>query len=76
MVKVNLNNCRIGIFVNVNASEIMTIQKIGRILRHKQPIVIIPYYKNTREQELVINMLENFNKDNIKVLTNLKDLKL
>lgn len=54
----------------------MTIQKIGRILRHKQPIVIIPYYKNTREQELVINMLENFNKDNIKLLTNLKDLKL
>lgn len=73
---VNLNNCRIGIFVNINSSEIMTIQKIGRILRHKQPIVIIPYYKNTREQELVINMLENFNKDNIKLLTNLKDLKL
>lgn len=73
---VNLNNCRIGIFANVNASEIMTIQKVGRILRHKQPIVIIPYYKNTREQELVINMLENFNKDNIKLLTDLKDLKL
>lgn len=73
---VNLNNCRLGIFVNINASEIMTIQKIGRILRHKQPVVIIPYYKNTREHELVINMLENFNKDNIKVLTNLNDLKL
>lgn len=54
----------------------MTIQKIGRILRHKQPIVIIPYYKNTREQELVINMLENFNRDNIKVLTDLNSLKL
>ena len=26
---VNLNNCRIGIFVNINASEIMTIQKVG-----------------------------------------------
>lgn len=73
---INLYNCRIGIFVSINASEIMTCQKIGRILRHKQPIVIIPYYKNTREQELVINMLENFNKDNIKLLTNLKDLKL
>lgn len=73
---INLSNCRVGIFVNVNASEIMTLQRIGRILRHKQPTVIIPYYKNTREQELVINMLENFNKDNIKVLTNLKDLKL
>lgn len=54
----------------------MTIQKIGRILRHKQPIVIIPYYKDTREHELVVKMLENFNKDNIKLLTNLKDLKL
>lgn len=73
---VNLNNCRIGIFVNINASEIMTIQKVGRILRHKQPIVIIPYYRNTREQELVISMLENFNRDNIKVLTDLNNLKL
>lgn len=73
---INLSNCRIGIFVSINASEIMTCQKIGRILRHKQPIVIIPYYKNTREQELVINMLENFNRDNIKILTDLKDLKL
>lgn len=73
---VNLNNCRLGIFVNINASEIMTIQKIGRILRHKQPVVIIPYYKDTREHELVVKMLENFNRDNIKLLTNLKDLKL
>jgi superfamily II DNA or RNA helicase len=73
---VNLNNCRIGIFSNVNASEIMTIQKIGRILRHKQPTVIIPYYKNTREQELVIKMLENFNKENIKIINDLKNLKL
>lgn len=73
---INLYNCRIGIFVSINASETMTCQKIGRILRHKQPIVIIPYYKDTREHELVVKMLENFNKDNIKLLTNLKDLKL
>lgn len=76
MVKVNLSNCKIGIFANINASELLIVQRIGRILRHNSPILIVPFYKNTREEELVVNMLENFNKDNIKIITDLKDLKL
>lgn len=73
---VNLTNCRIGIFCNINSSEIIVKQRIGRILRHKKPIVIIPYFKNTREEELVQKMIEEYSKSSIKYITDIKDIKL
>ena len=73
---VNLANCKIGLFAAINSSEILVKQKNGRILRHKEPVIIIPYYKNTREEELVVKMLENYNKDLVQTITNLKDLKI
>ena len=73
---VNLTNCRIGIFCNLNSSEIITKQRVGRLLRHKHPIVIIPYYKNTREEELVAKMLEEYNKESIKNINNLNEIVL
>jgi superfamily II DNA or RNA helicase len=72
----NLYNCRIGIFCNLNASEIITKQKIGRLLRHKNPIIIIPYFKDTREEELKDKMLEEYNKDTIITINNINEIKL
>ena len=63
----NLNDCQCGIFMALNSSERMQIQKMGRLLRHKNPIIYIPYYKNTREEEIVTKMLENYNKDLITI---------
>ena len=62
---VNLVNCKIGIFCNLNSSEIITKQRCGRLLRHKEPIIIIPYFENTREEELMLKMIEEYNKGNI-----------
>lgn len=62
---VNLINCKIGIFCNLNSSEIITKQRCGRLLRHKEPVIIIPYFENTREEELMLKMIEEYNKDNI-----------
>lgn len=73
---VNLTNCRIGIFCNLNSSEIIVKQRIGRLLRHKSPIIIIPYYKDTREEELVEKMLEEYSKDSIISINNINDIKL
>lgn len=73
---VNLTNCRIGIFCNLNSSEIVVKQRVGRILRHKSPIIIIPYFKNTREEELAKKMIEDYNKELIKTLNNINDLEL
>lgn len=72
----NLVNCRIGIYGNLNSSEIIVKQRLGRILRHKDPIIIIPYYKNTREEELVTKMLEDYNPKLIKTINDIKEITL
>lgn len=69
---VNLTNCRIGIFCNLNSSEIIVKQRVGRILRHKSPVIIIPYFVNTREEELVEKMIEEYSPESIKVINSLK----
>ena len=57
----NLVDCRIGLYANLNSSEIIIKQRLGRILRHKDPVIIIPYFQGTREEELVEKMLEDYN---------------
>ena len=73
---VNLTNCRIGIFCNLNSSEIVVKQRVGRILRHKSPIIIIPYFKDTREEKLVEKMIEEYNPELIHVVENVNDIKI
>lgn len=72
----NLTDCRIGIFASINSSEILIKQKNGRLLRHKNPVIIIPYYINTREEELVKQMLENYNPELVSTITNFEDIVL
>lgn len=72
----NLTNCRVGLFCNLNASEILSQQKFGRLLRHPKPIVIIPYFKDTRDEELKDKMLKDYDNSMIKEITDIKDIKL
>lgn len=76
VVKVNLTNCRIGIFCNLNSSEIVVKQRIGRILRHESPVIIVPYYRNTREEELVTKMTEEYSKDSVNIISNINSITL
>lgn len=71
---VNLYNCKYGIFCNLNSSEIISKQRCGRLLRHKYPVIIIPYYIGTREEELVHKMLEEYSKESIIKLNSILDL--
>ena len=73
---VNLVDCRIGIFCNMNASDIIVKQRNGRLLRHKKPIIIVPYFEHTREAELVDKIIENYNEDRIITIHNLDEIKL
>lgn len=73
---VNLTNCRVGIFCNLNSSEIITKQRIGRILRHKFPIVIIPYFVDTREQELAAKIIEEYNVESVKSISSINEIEL
>ena len=72
----NLVNCRVGIYAVLNSSERMIKQKLGRLLRHPNPIIIIPFYKNTRDEEIVNKMLEDYNQELVSTITDLKDLTL
>jgi superfamily II DNA or RNA helicase len=70
----NLTDCQVGIYANLNSSETIIKQRIGRLLRHKNPVIIIPYYKNTRDEELVNKMLENYNEDLVKTISNIQEI--
>lgn len=66
---INLVDCQVGIFNAINASDIYQIQKGGRLLRHKEPVMIIPYFKDTREEEIVNKWMQNFDKELIETKT-------
>ena len=72
----NLVDCRVGIYASLNSSDRMIKQKLGRLLRHKDPIIIIPYFKNTRDEEIVQEMCKDYNPELVKTITNLTELKL
>ena len=62
---VNLYNCQVALFQSRNSSQRVMVQKIGRALRHQNPILLFPYFKNTREEELVKNIIEDYDKSMI-----------
>lgn len=70
----NLVDCKYAVFANYSASESIGPQRIGRSLRHKSPIIIMSYYESTREEEIVQEMIKDFNKDFIKTVHSLKEL--
>lgn len=76
VVKMNLSNCRIGIYANLNSSDIIIKQRLGRILRHDNPVIVIPFYKGTREEELINKMLEDYNPQLIHTVNNITEIKI
>lgn len=73
---INLVDCRVGIYANLNSSDTIIKQRTGRLLRHPNPIIIIPYYKGTREEELVDKMLEDYNSELVKTVSSVEELKI
>lgn len=73
---VNLANCRIGVYAALNSSERLIKQKLGRLLRHEHPSLVIPYYMGTREEELVQTMLLDYNPDLVSVIKDVNGIVL
>ena len=67
-------NSEYAIFANYSSSEICSVQRCGRALRHKSPVIIMPFYKNTREEEILADMIKDFNPDSIHTVTSLTEL--
>lgn len=72
----NLVNCQIGIYTNLNNSETIVKQRMGRLLRHPNPIIIIPYFRNTREEELMKRMLEDYNPELVTTISNIREIRI
>lgn len=72
----NLTDCQIGIFVMINSSDKLIIQRTGRLLRHQNPYIIIPYWCDTREQEIVNKMKENYNPSLIKTISSINEIEI
>ena len=70
----NLVDCKYAIFCNLSSSDTQVLQRLGRSLRHKSPVIIVPYYQGTREEELLQNYIENFNKDHIKTIHSIQEI--
>lgn len=70
----NLVDCKYAIFANYSSSEICSVQRCGRALRHKSPVIIMPFYKNTREEEILTDMIKDFNPDSIHTVNSLTEL--
>ena len=72
----NLVDCKYAVFANYSASEVCSVQRLGRSLRHKSPVIIMPYYKATREEEIVTGMIEDFSKEAIIEVHSLDELSM
>lgn len=72
---INLINCRVGLFQMINSSDRLILQRQGRSLRHKNPIFIFPYYKNTREEEIINRIIMDYDKDLIEVVGDINNFK-
>ena len=70
----NLVDCKYAVFANYSSSEICSTQRVGRSLRHKSPVIILPYYEATREEEIVNTMIESFKEESIHRIYSLKEL--
>lgn len=72
----NLSDCQIGIYANLNSSDTIVKQRLGRLLRHPNPVIVVPYYEKTREEEIVQKMMEDYNPTLIKTIYNLNSIKV
>ena len=72
----NLVNCQVGIYANLNSSDTIVKQRLGRLLRHPKPVIIVPYYKDTREEELIKKMVQDYNPELIHIINKIEKIKI
>lgn len=58
----------------INSSDRLNIQRQGRLLRHKTPVLIFPYFIHSREQEIINDIIKDYNPELV-VKLDINDLK-
>lgn len=62
----NLKGIEVGIIIQLDGKKLRFIQRTGRVLRSDFPVQYILYFKNTRDEEYLVNALEGINEEYIK----------
>lgn len=70
----NLNDIEVGVIVQLDGQERAFIQKSGRAMRAEEPILIILYYKETRDEEYLKKALEGISSEYVIEVTDLKEI--
>ena len=65
---VNLSNIEIGIIAQLDGDVGPFIQKSGRIMRSTHPEIFIFYYKNSRDEEYMDDVLNEINSEYINII--------
>lgn len=66
----NLNDIEVGVIIQLDGQERSFIQKFGRSMRAEDPIQFIFYYKNTRDEEYLKNVIEGIPEEYITNIDN------
>ena len=72
---INLTDIELGIIVQLGGQERELLQKLGRILRSDEPIQIIFYFKNSKDEDYLKKVYEELDKKSILEM-NLKEIEL
>lgn len=72
----NLVDIEVGVIVQLDGQERAFIQKFGRSLRANDPVQFIFYYRGTRDEEYLKNVLEGIDKDYVVEIETLDEIEL
>lgn len=72
----NLVDIEVGVIVQLDGQERAFIQKFGRSLRATDPVQFIFYYRGTRDEEYLENVLEGIDKDYVVKIETLDEIEL
>ena len=72
----NLESLEVGIIGQLDGQERSFIQRFGRTLRAEDPIQIIFYYPDTRDEEYLLNALDGINPEYIYEVSNITEIQI
>lgn len=56
----NLVDTQYGIITQLDSRQLSAVQMVGRVLRHKEPIIYVLYVKNTRDEDYLNSTIRKF----------------
>lgn len=72
----NLTDIEAEVIIQLDGQERAFVQKFGRSLRAVDPVQFILYYRNTRDMDYLINVLEGVDQEYITEVNNLIDFEM